>query len=98
MNQGSWYKLTKVGFIVIIAAAAFTYFLVGWVDTTVAGGTPFGAPVKVTPELGYGYEPSVLTDKFGNIFAAAHKENWQLAVAPDINSPTYTRSMSWIWL
>jgi hypothetical protein len=62
-----------------------------------AAGTPFGAPVKVTPNLGFGYEPSMVVDKFGNIFATAHKENWQLAVAPDVNSPTYTRSMSWVW-
>jgi hypothetical protein len=60
--------------------------------------TTFNAPVKVTPELGYGYEPSVVVDRYGNIFAAAHKENWQLVVAPDINSPTYTRSMSWAWV
>ncbi|HEY2973685.1 MAG TPA: sialidase family protein [Pyrinomonadaceae bacterium] len=62
------------------------------------GGTPFGPPVKVTPELGYGYEPTVVVDRFGNIFATAHKENWQLVLAPDINSPTYTRSMSWAWV
>jgi hypothetical protein len=62
------------------------------------GGTPFGPPVKVTPELGYGYEPTVIVDQFGNIFSTAHKENWQLVLAPDINSPTYTRSMSWAWV
>src|SRR6186997_2721652 len=62
------------------------------------GGTPFGPPVKVTPELGYGYEPTVVVDRFGNIFSTAHKENWQLVVAPDVNSPTYTRSMSWAWV
>jgi hypothetical protein len=37
-------------------------------------------------------------DQFGNIFATAHKENWQLVVGPDLNSPTYTRSMSWDWV
>src|SRR6266581_6644885 len=58
----------------------------------------FGPPVKVTPDLGFGYEPAVYIDGFGNIFATAHKENWQLAAAPDLNSPTFTRSMSWAWV
>jgi hypothetical protein len=62
-----------------------------------AGSTTFGAPVKVTPDLGYGYEPSLVVDAYGNIFATAHKENWQLVLGPDANSPTYTRSMSWAW-
>src|SRR5213592_380191 len=62
-----------------------------------AGPASFGAPVKVTPDLGFGYEPSLVVDPYGNIFATAHKENWQLALAPDTNSPTFTRSMSWAW-
>ena len=67
-------------------------------NSAAIGGTAFGPPVKVTPELGYGYEPTVIVDRFGNIFSTAHKENWQLVLAPDINSPTYTRSMSWAWV
>jgi hypothetical protein len=65
----------------------------------VAAGAPtqWGPPVKVTPSGGHGYEPAVYTDRFGDIFATAHKENWQLALAPDPNSPTFTRSMSWAW-
>ena len=59
-----------------------------------AQGTSFGPPAKVTPTGGFGYEPSFVTDHYGNIFATAHKENWQLALAPDLNSPTATRSMS----
>src|SRR3954470_15847331 len=62
-----------------------------------AGTNAFGPPVKVTPAGGHGYEPAVYTDHYGNIFATAHKENWQLALAPDLNSPTFTRSMSWAW-
>ena len=61
------------------------------------GGTTaaqFQPPVKVTPNLGYGYEPAVVVDPTGNIYVTAHKENWQLVLAPDANSPTYTRSMS----
>ena len=61
------------------------------------GGTSFNPPVKVTPDLGFGYEPATVVDGYGNIFVTAHKENWQLALAPDANSPTATRSMSWVW-
>jgi hypothetical protein len=61
-------------------------------------GTTFGAPVEVTPDLGYGYEPAAVVDDYGNIFATAHKENWQLVLAPDPDSPTFTRSMSWDWV
>src|SRR3954453_1061445 len=60
-------------------------------------GTAFNPPVKVTPDLGFGYEPATVADGYGNIFVTAHKENWQLALAPDANSPTYARSMSWMW-
>jgi hypothetical protein len=63
-----------------------------------AAGKSWGTPVKVTPANGYGYEPNFVVDPYGNAFATAHKENWQLALAPDANSPTYTRSMSWAWL
>ena len=60
--------------------------------------TTFSAPTTVTPYPGKGYEPGLVVDKFGNIFATAHKENWQLVLGPDPNSPTYTRSMSWDWV
>jgi hypothetical protein len=58
----------------------------------------FGPVVKVTPTGGFGYEPSFVADHYGNLFGTAHKENWQLVLAPDVNSPTYTRSMSWDWI
>jgi hypothetical protein len=61
-------------------------------------GTVWGSPAKVTPENGYGYEPTLIVDKSGNAFASAHKENATLAIAADPNSPTQTRSMSWVWL
>lgn len=60
-------------------------------------GKKWGAPVKVTPTNGFGYEPTLLVDKYGNAFATAHKENFELAVAPDPNSPDGTRSTSWMW-
>jgi hypothetical protein len=66
-------------------------------DSAAGAGTSFGPPIKVTPSLAFGYEPAVYTDHYGNLYVAAHKENWQLALAPDLNSPTVTRSMSWAW-
>ena len=62
-----------------------------------AGATAFGPPVKMTPAGGHGYEPAVYTGHYGEVFATAHKANWQLAVAPDLDSPTFTRTMSWAW-
>src|SRR5436309_13412511 len=79
-----------------IALAAATALIV--LPSFASGATTqFGPPVKVTPPGGHGYEPAVYTDHYGDIFATAHKENWQLALAPDLNSPTFTRSMSWAW-
>src|SRR6476659_1414573 len=86
----------KYWFIAMIAIVSLLLIIIPD-KTDAVGGTAFGPPVKVTPELGYGYEPTVIVDNYGNIFSTAHKENWQLVVAPDINSPTYTRSMSWAW-
>lgn len=58
----------------------------GWTDA-----------VKVTPDNGHGYEPTLVVDQYGNAFATAHPENWQIAVAPDPNSPDGVRSQSWMW-
>jgi hypothetical protein len=76
-----------------LAAAAMTP---GWA----ASGRPavrFSAPVKVTPANGGGYEPGIYTDRFGDLFMTAHKENAELAASPDSRSSTQTRSMSWTW-
>src|SRR5438067_11035666 len=66
--------------------------------SSAAASTLFNTPVIVTPYPGKGYEPGLVVDQYGNIFATAHKENWQLVLGPDPNSPTYTRSMSWDWV
>src|SRR5207244_124362 len=87
-------RLAALGAAVLTVTAA----TVLGVTAAHAGGASFNPPVKVTPDLGFGYEPATVVDGYGNIFATAHKENWQLALAPDANSPTYTRSMSWAWL
>src|SRR5712691_653179 len=80
-----------------LAASVTAAFVLLGGASAAAPGTTFGPPVKVTPAGGHGYEPAVYTDHFGNIFATAHKENWQLLLSPDLNSPTFTRSMSWGW-
>jgi hypothetical protein len=80
-----------------VVAAVLAAVLVLAPATVGAASGGFNLPVKVTPAGGHGYEPAVYTDHFGNIFATAHKENWQLAISPDLNSPTFTRSMSWAW-
>jgi hypothetical protein len=79
-----------------LTSALFALFIA--TPFCLAQGTAFGPPVKVTPTGGFGYEPSFVADHFGNLFATAHKENWQLVLAPDLNSPTYSRSMSWAWI
>ena len=79
------------------AGAAAAALLALTASLASAGGTTWGSPVRVTPSGGHGYEPAVYTDHYGNVFATAHKENWQLAASPDLNSPTFTRSMSWAW-
>ena len=61
-------------------------------------GPAFNAPVKVTPTAAGGYEPGVVSDRFGNLYATAHKENAELAISPDTRSSTLTRSMSWAWV
>ena len=60
-------------------------------------GPAFAAPVKITPLGAGGYEPGVYSDRYGNIYATAHKENAELAISPDSRSSTKTRSMSWTW-
>jgi hypothetical protein len=44
------------------------------------------------------WEPSLLLDRFGNIFIAARRASTNLAVAIDDRSPTMTRSSSWLWV
>jgi hypothetical protein len=87
-------RLAALGAAVLTLTAAT---VLGVTAAHAGGGASFNPPVKVTPDLGFGYEPATVVDGYGNIFATAHKENWQLAAAPDANSPTYTRSMSWVW-
>jgi hypothetical protein len=86
-------KLAAGGVAAVAAIAAALVLL----PASSASSGQFRAPVKVTPPDGHGYEPAVYTDGFGDIFVTAHKENWQLVVGADVNSPTFTRSMSWAW-
>lgn len=70
----------------------------GWAAAGRHVATPrFGAPVRVTPPNGGGYEPGIYSDGHGGLYMTAHKENAELAMSPDSRSTTGTRSMSWTW-
>ena len=79
------------------ALAALTALALAAPSDAAAKGPAFRAAVKVTPTGAGGYEPGVFTDRFGNLYATAHKENAELVVSPDTRSSTLTRSMSWTW-
>lgn len=88
MTRSRWYTLAAgfIGLVLLAGSAA-----------AAPPAAQFAPPQKVTPFQGYGYEPAVVVDDYGNIFVTAHKENWQLVLTADVNSPTATRSMSWLW-
>jgi hypothetical protein len=90
-------KLRRTAPIVVSATAALAAVSLAMPSSAAPKGPAFGKPVKVTPANAGGYEPGVFTDKFGNIFATAHKENAELAVAPDTRDPSQVRSQSWTW-
>jgi hypothetical protein len=77
------------------AGVAIAAMAPGWAGHS--EGLRFSKPVRITPANGGGYEPGVYADRFGNIYATAHKENAELAVSPDSRSTTQTRSQSWAW-
>jgi len=62
-----------------------------------AAGKRWGAPVRITPDNGYGYEPTLIVDKYGNAYSTAHPENYQIPAALDSRSPDGVRSASWMW-
>lgn len=45
----------------------------------IEGWTP---AVKVTPDNGHGYEPTLVADQYGDAFATAHPENWRSLPLP----------------
>jgi hypothetical protein len=58
----------------------------------------FAAPVLLTIDKATGgYEPSIVVDRFNNVFVTAHKQNHSLVVSPDSRSATKLRSQSWLW-
>lgn len=95
LHHSSFRRWTTIA--TVVGLTVLILVLLGVPRATGATTGAFNPPVKVTPDLGFGYEPAVVVDGYGNIFATAHKENWQLVLGPDPNSPTYTRSMSWAW-
>ncbi len=58
----------------------------------------FHAPVKLTIDPGMGgYEPSIVVDRFNNVYVTAHKQNHNLVISPDARATSGLRSQSWIW-
>lgn len=94
--------MTKTGLGPLLAAAAVAALALVTLAAPAGAAPPsaiqFGPVVRVNPDLSGGYEPAVYGDRFGNLFATAHKENYELAISPDSQSPTATRSMSWDWM
>jgi len=67
----------------------------------IAASSPpsFEPRVNVLPYLGFGFEPTLVGDRFGNLFSTAHKHFPEAEAAAvlsvDADSATATRSMSW---
>src|SRR5881409_3597399 len=90
MRRTTFLRLAAAGAASLAAAAMSP----GWASS----GAHFGAPIRVTPANGGGYEPGIYADGEGDLFMTAHKENAELALSPDNRSATGTRSMSWAWM
>lgn len=90
-------QLRRTAPVLVAAVAALAAVSVALPSSAAPKGPAFGAPVKITPPNAGGYEPAVFTDKFGNLFATAHKENAELVVSPDDRDPSQVRSQSWTW-
>src|SRR4051794_7053054 len=83
-----------------LAAALFavTALAVPWSASAATTAPRFGTPVKLpTWQSCGGYEPGIATDRFGNIFVTAHKQNHCLTAALDPSSPVGVRAQSWMW-
>jgi hypothetical protein len=86
---------------VVLVAVTLVVLMEGMVSASATAATTaprFGTPVRLpTFQSCGGYEPGVTTDKFGNIFVTAHKQNHCLAAALDPSSPAGVRAQSWRW-
>ncbi|MDQ1686027.1 MAG: repeat-like domain [Frankiaceae bacterium] len=91
MRRSAYFRLSAVAAASLAAAAIAP----GW---AAPAGARFTAPVQVTPANTGGYEPGIYTGPGNTLVMTAHKENAQLGLAPDPNSTTQTRSMSWAWV
>lgn len=57
----------------------------------------FDRSVRLTPPTFGGFEPSIVVDRFGNIYITAHKQRQINAVAPDSQTSTGVRTASFLW-
>src|SRR3954453_16485609 len=90
MRRTTFLRLAAAGAASLAAAAMSP----GWAS----GGAHFGAPIRVTPANGGGYEPGIYADHYGDLFMTAHKENAELAVPPGGRPPSGSPSVSWAWV
>src|SRR3954462_11821315 len=89
MRRTTFLRLAAAGAASLAAAAMSP----GWAS----GGAHFGAPIRVTPANGGGYEPGIYADADGDLFMTAHKENAELALSPDSSAATGAGSLSGAW-
>lgn len=91
MRRSAYFHLSAV----IAASLAAAATAPGWAAPP---KMRFTGPVQATPANTGGYEPGIYTGPGNTLVMTAHKENAQLGLAPDPNSATQTRSMSWAWV
>jgi hypothetical protein len=85
-----------VGIVGAASAAALT--APGLAATSHHAQVSFSKPIKLTINKYFGgYEPGLVTDRYGNVIVTAHKQNHGDGISPDGNSPESIRSASWVW-
>ena len=57
----------------------------------------FDRSVRLTPATFGGFEPSIVVDRFGNIYVTAHKQRQINAIAPDSQTSNGVRMASFLW-
>jgi hypothetical protein len=93
-------RIARACFTVAIGSTLTVAALTRIAPATTSGQSAprFTPAVRLTVNKYFGgYEPSVVVDRFNNVFVTAHKQNHSLVVSPDARSATTVRSQSWIW-
>jgi hypothetical protein len=82
----------------VSAGLAVTLLVAGLAGASPTGGTlRFDRSVRLTePNLG-GFEPSIVVDRYRNVYVTAHKQRQINVVSPDAQTPTGMRLASFLW-